>query len=167
MKLELKHLESYLSSNLKCNITGLDSNQWYNVELTSLSTIESYEHACFLDMRKGKDRMPGELSMIHIENIQPILRPLSDLTKEIRIQGVNRGLFFIPASDLFRFYDPKKTGLEIDLSEQGIIELWIADYKTGVIDETLILGDYMKLFKWHFDVFGLIPEGLAIDVNTI
>lgn len=23
------------------------------------------------------------------------------------------------------------------------------------------------LFKWHFDVFGLIPEKLAIDINTL
>ena len=24
-----------------------------------------------------------------------------------------------------------------------------------------------KLFEWHFDVFGLIEAGLAIDINTL
>jgi hypothetical protein len=24
-----------------------------------------------------------------------------------------------------------------------------------------------KLLEWHFDIFGLIKEGLAIDINTI
>jgi hypothetical protein len=24
---------------------------------------------------------------------------------------------------------------------------------------------FIKLLEWHFDVFGLIPEGLAIDIN--
>ncbi len=24
-----------------------------------------------------------------------------------------------------------------------------------------------KLFEWHFDIFGLIPAGLAIDINTL
>ena len=24
-----------------------------------------------------------------------------------------------------------------------------------------------KLFEWHFDVFGLIEKGLAIDINTL
>lgn len=27
--------------------------------------------------------------------------------------------------------------------------------------------DFEKLVSWHFDVFGLIDQGLAIDINTI
>jgi hypothetical protein len=27
--------------------------------------------------------------------------------------------------------------------------------------------DIVKLFEWHFDVFGLIDAGLAIDINTL
>jgi len=27
--------------------------------------------------------------------------------------------------------------------------------------------DYLKLLEWHFDVFNLIPDGLAIDINTL
>jgi hypothetical protein len=26
---------------------------------------------------------------------------------------------------------------------------------------------FQKLFEWHFDVFGLIEQGLAIDINTL
>ena len=28
-------------------------------------------------------------------------------------------------------------------------------------------NDYEKLFEWHFDIFGLIEKGLAIDINTL
>lgn len=30
-----------------------------------------------------------------------------------------------------------------------------------------ILEMFMKLFEWHFDVFGLIDEGLAVDINSL
>jgi hypothetical protein len=26
---------------------------------------------------------------------------------------------------------------------------------------------FKNLFEWHFDVFGLIEQGLAIDINTL
>ena len=29
------------------------------------------------------------------------------------------------------------------------------------------LDQWQKLFEWHFDVFGLIDAGLAIDINTL
>lgn len=29
------------------------------------------------------------------------------------------------------------------------------------------LDMFQKLFEWHFDVFGLIEKGLAIDINTL
>ena len=28
-------------------------------------------------------------------------------------------------------------------------------------------GLVSKLIEWHFDVFGLIEKGLAIDINTL
>ena len=37
-------------------------------------------------------------------------------------------------------------------------------------DEFVLSNTYQevqKLLEWHFDVFGLIEQGLAIDINTI
>ena len=28
-------------------------------------------------------------------------------------------------------------------------------------------GIVLQLFEWHFDVFGLIEKGIAIDINTL
>jgi len=30
-----------------------------------------------------------------------------------------------------------------------------------------LIEAYSLLFKWHFDVFGLIKKGLAVDINTL
>ena len=31
----------------------------------------------------------------------------------------------------------------------------------------LMYRDILQLLEWHFDIFGLIPKGLAIDINTL
>ena len=46
------------------------------------------------------------------------------------------------------------------------------DYVEALIDGRLLLKDMPKyimdwLFENHFDVFGLIEKGLAVDINTI
>ena len=47
----------------------------------------------------------------------------------------------------------------------------IGGYKPNDIELGMVLSkmyiEVVKLFEWHFDVFGLIPEGLAIDINTL
>lgn len=80
--------------------------------------------------------------------IKPILRPLSDLTKEIEING-----------DRFR----------------PIEKLYGGDYYTKGMNDSISnyqhlknhYGFYSQLFEWHFDVFGLIDAGLAVDLNTL
>lgn len=79
-----------------------------------------------------------------IENCKPILRPLSDLTKEIEYKGAK----LVPQSKLSH----------LDLE-------WL------ITSENLIMKtnyeDVLQLFEWHFDIFGLIEADLAIDINTI
>jgi len=141
MKLELKHLSPYLPFKLELHYPNNEVNS----------------QDAFLDEHNIGEYLFYPLGL-------PILRPLSDLTKPmVNYLGEN----VVPAYSLFRNYKEGKTGLEYDLTQDGIIEIWISDYKTGIIYETLVLGDYMKLFKWHFDVFGLIEKGLAIDINTL
>lgn len=55
------------------------------------------------------------------------------------------------------------------------MDYWMSNYEGGKKIEGLSFGgikkigldDYQKLFSMHFDVFGLIPQGLAVDINTL
>ena len=81
-----------------------------------------------------------------IHDIKLILRPLSDLTKEI----THNGEAFVPILRIeemgYRIYRLTLDGIG-DLSEPHRVT--------------------RKLHSWHFDTFGLIDANLAIDINTI
>jgi len=81
-----------------------------------------------------------------LNRVKPILRPLSDLTKEIEVDGEK----FVPLNKLRLDFD-----LDFDAEERSFVNMFE------------ILEDYNKLLKWHFDVHGLIPKNLAIDINTL
>lgn len=84
----------------------------------------------------------------YLNNIKLHLRPLSDLTKEITINGET----FVPYDVIeARFPESKYTCVVMD---NGIIEMSFWD-------------EYQKLLEWHFDIYGLISAGLAIDINTL
>ena len=121
MKLELKHLAPYLPYGLK-----------------------------FKDIPKGynKDRLLNIVSFEWcLSNGKPILRPLSDLTKEIKVNG---NLFTPNHHPLFKIF------ISADMD-------WFIDNCPFFVD----YGQVQKLLEWHFDVFGLIDAGLAIDKNTL
>jgi hypothetical protein len=111
MKLELKHLAPYLPYS----VTYTQENARIKAVLTS-------------DVIARREKLRT------IEDVRLILRPLSDLTKEIDHNGEK----FVP-KDVFMESD-------VDLTSYD-----------GVV----------TLCSWHFDVFGLIEKGLAIDINTL
>jgi hypothetical protein len=127
MKLELKHIAPYLPYELPIEplYKSMGHMGGYNQRELSIDILDKYE----------------------LEDIKPILRPLSDLTKEIEVNGEK----FYPASKMIThgFHNP--FWYEVDMF----------NYKY------LFAYDLEKLLEWHFDVFGLIPQGLAIDVNTL
>lgn len=131
MKLELKHLAPYLPYGLK----GIDyDNKTYLFIGLDCNGKEYWDCNEVLD-KKGYD-------------VKPILRPLSDLTEEIEINGEK----FVPKNKLTEMFD------------------YITfDYRAFESDFFLSMPyDLVKqLFEWHFDVFGLIEQGLAIDINTL
>lgn len=78
-----------------------------------------------------------------IFDIKPILRPLSDLDNQ---------LFYM--------------NLSLDLLPNSIVSLErmvINRLKTN----TLYYTDYKVLVKHHFDIFNLIPQRLAVNINTL
>lgn len=97
-------------------------------------------------------------------HVKLILRPLSDLTKEIAVNGET----FVPVERLFNTYEKDYTYLKYELSKNGVIEMWLEGCETGsIMDEALVLGDYLKLYEWHFDIHNLIEQGKAISLHDI
>jgi hypothetical protein len=141
MKLELKHLAGYLPYGLKYKCNG---NIYY------------YEHCSTRDF--------------DYENSKPILRPLSDLTKEIEVNGEK----FVPIIVLAKMAYGNFSYTKVSFSEN---EYWIGvsfdsgnygySVNRGMIELSNRYDVMLKLLEWHFDIYGLIENGLAIDINTL
>ncbi len=84
-----------------------------------------------------------------------LLRPLSDLKKEITMAN---GTSIIP-----NVYLNKITGLKNANYRPFLTGFFWGTYAC----EGITYEIYTKFFEWHFDVFGLIDKGLAIDLNTL
>lgn len=138
MNLELKHLAAYLPYELKY-MTDLE------VEKHELKSIDF--GIKMVNFGHGDAKLVSE--------IKPILRNLSDLTREIEVNGEK----FVPIE---KIKNENVSNIECDLhglylnqkdeAQLNIIQFWMIE-------------NY--LFEWHFDVFGLISAGLAIDINTL
>ena len=87
---------------------------------------------------------PETYGAIRINTNKLILRPLSDLTKEIEVNGDK----FVPAKIL-----------KFDKSQYYLLK--------NPIGYDIHYSSFVKLFEWHFDIFRLIEKGLAIDINTL
>jgi len=167
-KLELKHLAPYLPFKLKVNHFGKSkvlncgqgsSNHWIGIT--------------------------SGLRYQDIIKFAPILRPLSDLTKEIEHDEEK----FVPMQKLCRecFYKeqyPKdwSFGIRDSIFYASAIDSIMTRLFEYNSKEMMFIGSnprdnykmnvkqfkaFQRLFEWHFDVFGLIEKGLAIKVNTI
>jgi hypothetical protein len=131
MKLELKNLASYLPYGLQI-IDHLPKDTKFTMYGSNIDYCINY--------------------------CKPILRPLSDLTKEIEVNGEK----FVPMNILFNCD-------EFD----SIIGHSSIEYANDFIksnDRLSLCYDFyfwQKLLEWHFDIYGLIENGLAIDINTL
>lgn len=149
MKLELKHLLPYLPYGLKILrekpeeimiLGGLSLGN--TIEALQIGTENTAEPLCAL-VGYSED------NLLDSEKFKPILRPIEDLDKLIKTENqiVNISLVITEKSlDIWKICYAHK------------------DFK-GV--ELMKYCDIIYLFKWHFDVFGLIKAGLAIDLNAL
>jgi hypothetical protein len=139
MKLELKHILPYLDSGLKAvdNQGEPDDNI---INITGFSNTNGEIE--FFDQYGNFD--------IKLSDIKPILRPLSDLTKEIEINGEK----FVPIEKVQDW----NTSIDFAKEFEALLEdeRWLSTTSYLLVE---------LLFEWHFDVFGLIEKGLAIDFN--
>lgn len=186
MELELKHLSAYLPYNV-----NLKSNEG---RISSVMTGIQYPYIeCTLEHNIAD----------HVSNFSLILRPLSDLAKEIEVNGEK----FVPIIELYKLSNQYNYNDEIDYEfidsggackilkvfhnreKEEYTEFIYNDFSFrketrinkgsfcfGIImphaimyhDE--ILNQYKMqnlLHRCHFDIFGLIEAGLAVDINTV
>ena len=146
MKLELNHLSPYLPYSLKCQIMGQDNIKEV-FDIVGLS-LNSAEVACLKTLTE----------QIDFEEVFPILRPMSDLIKKIKISDNE----IVPLNFL---NDNSMINYHIFTRQDGVIFL-LADYLKGYNCLSPISAKD-KLLEWNFDIFGLIEKGLAIDINTL
>lgn len=101
------------------------------------------------------------LSDFGCDYFKPILRPLSDLLKE----GLYIGHLNIETiTDESYPVDYEEDNIkDLDVYLENWIESKSNDYHVNFLPHGLV----NELISEHFDVFGLINNGLAIDINTL
>ena len=151
-KLELKHIAPYLPYKLKVMFPCEIETPELNTD-TLMGLEKSYDES---DNWLG---LFDEFETVNMDNFKPILHPLSDL----KVEQDRFGNYIGKMRELSEIYwkDNMNSDLENCVNEERFNE---------VIIQSPLLVSYnilLKLFEWHFDVFGLIKNGLAIDINTI
>jgi len=157
MKLELKHLAPYLPYELKIAIeVAILETDSFNLNLENISEVLLYQK-------------------------KPVLRPLDDLVKEI----THNGQKFVPIVELLKSEHPsweeEKKGTryaEIEhgqtgtryfalYTNQATFSFKLHKYEFNTNRNEIEYWIMQKLLEWHFDVFNLIEQNLAVDLNKI
>ena len=144
MELEIKHLAPYLQYYLKLQyiIRG---------EVVKTGVMRSINHNPF-------ETHPTKISLDfgeeeHIWMFKPIFRPIQEVEQYFedlygRLENQDVTDYF--DADFLASHD------NIEISEIQLLE-----------PEQIPYGTIQVLLKHHFDIFGLIEKGLAIDINTL
>ena len=163
MKLELKHLAPYLPYGL------IFHHEIIQKKLTMIGCEFTHEL---------RIRFTDGLYAYDVCKLKPILRPLSDLTKEIEVNDEK----FVPIVELAKLFHTCKSAIThfsniVNAGFYGAsVNCHIENddsrftYYQLRNDEFVLSNTYdeiQKLLEWHFDVFGLIEQGLAVDINTL
>lgn len=147
MELQLKYLAPYLPYRLK----GLSNRG-------SIFYLGTYSNM------RGTGIEDKEIAHWLNDQMKPILRPLSDLTKEIEINGEK----FVP-TEWFEIGEEPNESFDYGFFNCKIIADLEITSKYNVTHDINFLpfSVVQKLFEWHFDVFNGIEDGWAIDINSL
>jgi hypothetical protein len=150
-KLEIKYLAPYLPYRLKFYAGKIEDalliypmlglNEHYN-KIISIKTFSNGE-----DTTYGFQEMP-----IEQYHLKPILRPMSELIKEIEHNGEK----IIPCD----YWDKEVNRIKYQDELRNMA-------KHSYCDGYLPYFIMEKLFEWNFDVFNLIDSDLAVNYNEI
>lgn len=150
MKLELKHLAPYMPYGLRVHYSGLTDD-----DVSGEFNVIAYHAGSGVSLIDDSALKEGGLSKSFYVDydfpIKPILRPISSIT-DIDVYNINNLIY-----DDVEVYFSLKDGLLVRAyGNDG----WCRTPSLG-IDGINKINEY--LFKKHFDVFGLINKGLAIE----
>lgn len=113
----------------------------------------------------------GYLQYDYLDDILPVLRPMSDLHVEITDRGYNDGKPFIPIFRMAKIKYPEFTRFtHYDLDEDRVFMSSPDSPITGWYEyneDELSIGEYDLLHRLHIDYRGLIPAGLAVSVYDL
>lgn len=146
-KLELKHIAPYLPYGLKAEILDFQSN-YVGKQYDNIIGVHQWDKSGTLwSILTEGGAKPS------LDRIKPILRPLSDLTELM----------------------PNNETSYVSYLWYGIISTNSDSFSKDEFYENCSLGSIEflpimvlnKLLEWHFDIYGLIEQGLAIDINTL
>lgn len=142
MKLELKHWSAYLPFGLKVKI---DTTRWYEKREPFIAKLIG-----IFDFETLTVKYIDEYSTTYSSNTDdftPILRPLSDLDTQRLIDDLH-GKMSDAIFDWIDYFnsDSANKNVSILCAPYPVIE-WC--------------------FENHIDIFGLIEQKLAIDINTL
>lgn len=184
MKLEIKHLAGYLPYGLKCQYTGVingselskhkkefekENEPWTPWEhYEPIDAVEGLKQGLLKEIHVFKNWWNCKIGIKHLGlksfysgcGFKPILRPLSDLTKEIEVNGEK----FVPLEKLFGTSVIMAGFLPCINTFNDNFELSVSK---GTKTLYATLPQYEKLFEWHFDNYGLIEKGLAISIHDL
>jgi hypothetical protein len=147
MKLELKHLD--FVNNGKVRLTRLPHWDFENVSLQNCQL--AFNGSSNEPYLRYKDVTFG------LDQIKPLLRSLSQLTQEIEVDGVR----FVPLVELKNYSDGS---VHMDDWLEHMDDF---SYKPHEINfEQCPYIFIQKLQEWHFDIYGLIEAGLAIEMKV-
>jgi hypothetical protein len=159
-KLELRHLVGYLPYGIK----GLLSRKGRLNQDDDYPNHRVHEIGIIKNISFWDSEITGQLHVSEtysfdfseIDEVDILLRPLSDLTKEIEHNGER----FVPADIIC-----PKIEYKTEFDRQVAIGSLQLQGSIGFSCTYFVI--VQKLTSWHFDLFGLIDSGLAVDINTV
>jgi len=162
-QLTLEWIAPYLPYGLKVSCFFKDNNGELSFEREGViigiktETNPDRGHPIKVKTRSHPEsRFYSELAYIWDE-IKPHLRPLSQLTEEIEYNGER----FTPTERLF---DDDSPLIGADFTPTKQAHNFIERYKEGLCYP---LEFWQQLYKYHFDINGLIEKGLAIEIPSL
>jgi hypothetical protein len=134
MNLEIKHVAPYLPYDLEVLVENYNFLKWKR-------KVKIEDYVNYFDKRYINS---------NLKSIKLILRPLSDLNKEVVINGEKHQMWLL--------INGQKA------LDNGKIEN-MNGYQYDILE--LNYNKIQTILKFHFDIFNLIGQGLAIDINTL
>ena len=142
MKLELKHLANYLPYGLKARFRETDKPNCRKYVIGTIGAMYCEKNGCVsITCYDTVNAAPTKF--------MPILRPLTDLYR--KDLSFNEEIL-----DSFS-----------DYSWNRFEEVFFSVLKPRNANEFITYENTELLFKNHYDLFGLIEQGLAFDINDL